>query len=67
MHFSKLNDCLFDISYLTLAFEVAKINSDVVVVKIQMYAYEKLLNLNQMKWQDYFYIFTNRFFSKIGS
>ena len=34
MHFSKLNDCLFDISCLNLAFEAAKINSDVDVVKI---------------------------------
>ena len=34
MHVSKLNDCLFDLSYLTLAFEVDKINSDVDVVKI---------------------------------
>ena len=34
-----LNDCLFDISYLTLAFEVAKINSEVDVVKILIYTY----------------------------
>ena len=32
MHFTKLNDCLFDISF--LAFEVVKINSDVSAVKI---------------------------------
>ena len=34
MHFSKVNDCYFDKSYLTLAFEIAKTNSDVEVIKI---------------------------------
>ena len=39
MYFSNLNECLFDLSYLTLALEVANKNRDVGAVKILMYAY----------------------------
>ena len=62
MHFSKHNDCLFDISYLTLAFEVAK-NGDVDVVKIKIFAYAKYLS-NEMAR---FFILTNRMLTQIGT
>ena len=56
--------CLFDISYLTLAFEVAKTNSDVDVVKILIYA---CANYSSNEMARFLYISINQYILYIRS